>query len=60
MTDPQPLESDGSLLDGPVAAVPRIGVVVVTHGQLATELVIAAEMIAGDLPQYPEDTIPDA
>ena len=28
-----------------------IGVVVVTHGQLATELVNAAEMIVGDLPQ---------
>ena len=27
-----------------------IGVVVVTHGQLATELVNAAEMIVGDLP----------
>jgi PTS system mannose-specific IIA component len=39
-------------MDGPVAAVPLIGVVVVTHGQLATELVIAAEMIAGDLPHF--------
>ena len=29
-----------------------IGVVVVTHGQLATELVNAAEMIVGDLPQF--------
>ncbi len=28
-----------------------IGVVVVTHGQLATELVNAAEMIVGDLPR---------
>ena len=28
-----------------------IGVVVVTHGQLATELVNAAETIVGDLPQ---------
>src|SRR5678815_5096138 len=28
-----------------------IGVVVVTHGQLANELVNAAEMIVGDLPQ---------
>ncbi len=28
-----------------------IGVVVVTHGQLAIELVNAAEMIVGDLPQ---------
>jgi PTS system mannose-specific IIA component len=30
----------------------KIGVVVVTHGQLATELVNAAEMIVGDLPQF--------
>ena len=29
-----------------------IGVVVVTHGQLATELVNAAEVIVGDLPQF--------
>ena len=29
-----------------------IGVVVVTHGKLATELVNAAEMIVGDLPQF--------
>src|SRR5581483_6832179 len=29
-----------------------IGVVVVTHGQLANELVNAAEMIVGDLPQF--------
>ena len=29
-----------------------VGVVVVTHGQLATELVNAAEMIVGDLPQF--------
>jgi PTS system mannose-specific IIA component len=28
------------------------GVVVVTHGQLATELVNAAEMIVGDLPRF--------
>jgi PTS system mannose-specific IIA component len=28
------------------------GVVVVTHGQLATELVNSAEMIVGDLPQF--------
>jgi mannose PTS system EIIA component len=28
------------------------GVVVVTHGQLATELLNAAEMIVGDLPGY--------
>jgi PTS system mannose-specific IIA component len=31
---------------------PMIGVVVVTHGQLATELVNAAEMIVGDLPHF--------
>jgi PTS system mannose-specific IIA component len=30
----------------------KIGVVVVTHGQLATELVNAAEMIVGDLPHF--------
>jgi PTS system mannose-specific IIA component len=29
-----------------------IGVVVVTHGQLATELLNAAEMIVGDLPRF--------
>jgi len=29
-----------------------IGVVVVTHGQLATELLNAAEMIVGDLPKF--------
>jgi PTS system mannose-specific IIA component len=29
-----------------------IGVVVVTHGQLAVELVNAAEMIVGDLPKF--------
>jgi PTS system mannose-specific IIA component len=29
-----------------------VGVVVVTHGQLATELLNAAEMIVGDLPQF--------
>jgi PTS system mannose-specific IIA component len=29
-----------------------IGVVVVTHGQLATELVNSAEMIVGDLPRF--------
>jgi mannose PTS system EIIA component len=31
---------------------PVIGVVVVTHGQLAIELVNAAEMIVGELPQF--------
>jgi PTS system mannose-specific IIA component len=31
---------------------PTIGVVVVTHGQLATELLNAAEMIVGDLPRF--------
>ena len=29
-----------------------IGVVVVTHGQLATELLNAAETIVGDLPRF--------
>jgi PTS system mannose-specific IIA component len=29
-----------------------IGVIVVTHGQLAIELVKATEMIVGDLPQF--------
>ena len=29
-----------------------VGVVVVTHGQLATELVNAAETIVGDLPRF--------
>jgi PTS system mannose-specific IIA component len=29
-----------------------IGVIVVTHGQLATELLNAAEMIVGDLPRF--------
>ena len=29
-----------------------VGVVVVTHGQLATELVNAAETIVGDLPHF--------
>jgi mannose PTS system EIIA component len=33
-------------------SAPVIGVVVVTHGQLATELLNAAEMIVGDLPQF--------
>lgn len=30
----------------------RVGIVVVTHGQLATELVNSAEMIVGDLPHF--------
>ena len=30
----------------------KLGVVVVTHGQLATELVNSAEMIVGDLPRF--------
>lgn len=30
----------------------KLGVVVVTHGQLATELVNSAEMIVGDLPTF--------
>ena len=32
--------------------VSDIGVVVVTHGQLASELLNAAEMIVGDLPRF--------
>lgn len=32
--------------------MPGVGVVVVTHGQLATELLNAAEMIVGDLPRF--------
>lgn len=31
---------------------PRIGVVVISHGQFATELLNAAEMIVGDLPGF--------
>ena len=34
-----------------------IGVVVVTHGQLAIELVNAAEMIVGDLPKFAAVTV---
>jgi mannose PTS system EIIA component len=30
----------------------NLGIVVVTHGQLATELVNSAEMIVGDLPHF--------
>src|SRR3954469_13890260 len=30
----------------------KVGIVVVTHGQLATELVNSAEMIVGDLPHF--------
>ena len=30
----------------------KVGVVVVTHGQLAAELLNAAEMIVGDLPHF--------
>jgi mannose PTS system EIIA component len=43
--------TDETAQDGSVSAA-RIGVVVVTHGQLATELVNAAEMIVGDLPHF--------
>ena len=32
--------------------IQSVGVVVVTHGQLATELLNAAEMIVGDLPRF--------
>jgi PTS system mannose-specific IIA component len=41
--NPEPETTDGDAM---------IGVVVVTHGQLATELVNAAETIVGDLPQF--------
>jgi len=34
------------------AAGPAVGVVVITHGLLATELLNAAEMIVGDLPRF--------
>jgi PTS system mannose-specific IIA component len=34
------------------AQVSRIGVVVISHGQFATELLNAAEMIVGDLPGF--------
>jgi PTS system mannose-specific IIA component len=30
----------------------KLGIVVVTHGQLATELVNSAEMVVGDLPHF--------
>jgi len=35
-----------------MTTTPHVGVVVVTHGQLATELLNAAEMIVGDLPGF--------
>ena len=34
------------------ATQPTIGVVVISHGQFATELLNAAEMIVGDLPGF--------
>ena len=40
-------DDPATVVDGPRA--PLVGVVVVTHGQLATELVNAAEMIVGEL-----------
>jgi PTS system mannose-specific IIA component len=41
------------IADGRVAeTIMKLGVVVVTHGQLAAELVNAAEMIVGDLPRF--------
>lgn len=49
MTD---LELDHSHHDPVPAPPPMIGVVVVTHGLLATELVNAAETIVGDLPHF--------
>jgi PTS system mannose-specific IIA component len=44
--------ADPTSSDPSTPAPARIGVVVVTHGQLATELVNAAEMITGDLPRF--------
>jgi PTS system mannose-specific IIA component len=52
MTDPKPQSPPPAAPDAPAPPPPLIGVVVVTHGLLATELVNAAEMIAGDLPQF--------
>jgi PTS system mannose-specific IIA component len=54
MTDQsqRPQQPQQGLAPDASAPPPLIGVVVVTHGQLATELVNAAEMIAGDLPQF--------
>src|SRR5205823_1161583 len=40
------------MMDRSMAESDQIGVVVVTHGQLANELVNAAEMIVGELPQF--------
>jgi PTS system mannose-specific IIA component len=40
------------MTEHPETPGPIFGVVVVTHGQLATELVNAAEMIVGDLPRF--------
>jgi len=42
--------SDNNALDP--APSPSVGVVVVTHGLLATELLNAAEAIVGDLPRF--------
>ena len=35
-----------------ISRLTKVGVVVVTHGQLAAELLNAAEMIVGDLPHF--------
>lgn len=43
MSDSEPLDT---------TAGPLVGVVVVTHGLLATELLNAAEAIVGDLPRF--------
>ena len=43
MSDNEPLDT---------TAGPSVGVVVVTHGLLATELLNAAEAIVGDLPRF--------
>ncbi len=36
----------------PTTPAPTVGVVVISHGQFATELLNAAEMIVGDLPGF--------
>ncbi len=36
----------------PNSSSPSVGVVVISHGQFATELLNAAEMIVGDLPTF--------
>ena len=53
MTDTKSQRIDEeSFAEPPIAPEEAVGVVVVTHGQLATELLNAAEMIVGDLPRF--------